>query len=223
MRSSRLPSRMTHVWAAVQLRAALSLFVSGLMLAVRVAAADPAVMASAESAPSRDDGLIAKTVVSDKLRVIFIVGLEGTGHHFAFKAFRSVFEDHDIEQLGGCGLSPSIYLPITMGHTATRYSQAQNRLRMEMRRIAELERDLQPPGTFITVQKTNQLQDEECGSLGAMSYPNNHGPDKALANPDLQQLAQMAEEEGVDFRILYLQRSAKALFLSNTSHRGFHK
>lgn len=214
---------MTHVWAAARLRAALGLLVSGLILAVRGATADPAVVASAESAPSLDDGLIAKTVVSNKLRVIFFAGLEGTGHHFAMSAFRNVFGDHDIEQIGGCGLALNIYLPITMTSTATRYSRAQDRLRMELRRLAELEKDLQPPGTFITVQRTNQLQDEECPSLGAMSYPNNHGPDKALACPDIPQLALIAEEEGVDFRILYLQRSAKALLLSNTSHRGFHK
>lgn len=210
------------MWAGVQLKAYLAAVVSGLILASPGATAGPRVMTSFEFAPTQDDGLISKTVVSNKLRVIFIVGLEGTGHHFASAAFRSVFEDHDLEQIGAC-LAHSIYLPLTMHLTALTYLEAQNSLRMEMRRLAELEKDLQAPGTFVTVQRTNQVQEEECPSLGELSYPNNNGPDKALAYPDLQRLAQLAEEEGVDFRIMYLQRSAKALFLSNTSHRGFHK
>lgn len=211
------------MWAVVGVKAYLVIIVSGLILGGLGATAEPGMTGSVGFPPSRHDGSIPKTVVSDKLRVIFIVGLEGTGHHFASEAFSVAFKDHDLEQISACGLAQDIYLPLTMQVSASAYLEAQHSLRMEMRRLADLEKDLQAPGTFVTVQRTNQVQEEECGSLGELSYPNNNGPDKALAYPDLQQLAQLAEEEGVDFRIMYLQRSAKALLLSNTSHRGFHK
>lgn len=212
------------MWAVLGVKAYLGIIASGLIrLGGRGAIAEPGVMASVGLSPSRDDGLISKTVVSDKLRVIFFVGLEGTGHNFASNAFKTAFKDHDLEQIGACSLAHDIYLPLTMRVSASAYLEAQNSLRIEMRRLADLEKDLQAPGTFVTVQRTSQVQINECIWLGELSYPNNNGPDKALAYPDLQRLAQLAEEEGVDFRIMYLQRSAKALLLSNTSHRGFHK
>ncbi|CAN0408704.1 unnamed protein product [Laminaria digitata] len=53
------------------------------------------------------------------------------------------------------------------------------------------------------------------------SYPSGLGPDKALRYLDLRMLAEVAEEEGVDLRVLYLRRSAKDLLIANTIHRKF--
>jgi len=40
---------------------------------------------------------------------------------------------------------------------------------------------------------------------------------------DLRLLAQTAEAEGVDFRVLYLRRPARDIILANTVHRDFQK
>ena len=36
-------------------------------------------------------GILPKTVFSSKLRLVFLVGLEGTGHHYMVNAFNNVF------------------------------------------------------------------------------------------------------------------------------------
>lgn len=40
---------------------------------------------------------------------------------------------------------------------------------------------------------------------------------------DLRMLAEAAEAEGVDFRVLYLRRPARDIVLADTVHRKFQK
>lgn len=195
----------------------------GVILAGSGTTADPELVTPDELTPSQG-ATIAKTVVSSRLRLIFFVGLEGSGHHFAREAFEGVFEDHDdLQEVDECNITSSIYVPQALNGTAAHYRKKRESLRLEMNKLAALEKGLQAPGSFLTVQRTNRAQIKRCGKGPEYSYPNGHGPNKALAFADLQLLAELAEEEGVDFRILYLQRSAKDLLLSDISHRHFHK
>lgn len=186
-------------------------------------AVEPELLSSIHPTPSEHEATVAKTVVSSRLRLIFFVGLEGSGHHFMRETFKGVFKNHDLEQIEVCKMTPSIYMPSVMRVSASEYKRKQDLLRHEMRRLAELEEDIQDPGTFVTLQRTNALQFHRCGNGPEYSYPNGFGPDKALAYADFQLLARLAEEEGVDFRIVYLNRSAKDVLLSDIHHRHFHK
>eukprot|EP00752_Nemacystus_decipiens_P011462 g10178.t1 len=58
---------------------------------------------------------------------------------------------------------------------------------------------------------------------GRYSYPSGYGPDKVFGYLDLTLLAEVAEAEGVDFRVLYLRRPARDTVLADTVHREFHK
>lgn len=46
---------------------------------------------------------------------------------------------------------------------------------------------------------------------------------KVFGYLDLALLAEVAEAEGVDFRVLYLRRRAQDIVLADTVHRDFHK
>lgn len=54
-----------------------------------------------------------------------------------------------------------------------------------------------------------------------MSYPMNSGGRKVLQYPDVRMVAEAAEAEGIDFRIIYLQRPAKDMLIADTNHRHF--
>ncbi|CAN0314861.1 unnamed protein product, partial [Scytosiphon promiscuus] len=56
-----------------------------------------------------------------------------------------------------------------------------------------------------------------------ISYPYLGGSNKVFQYTDLRMLAEAAENEGVDLRILYLKRSANELVIANTIHRDFPK
>ena len=56
-----------------------------------------------------------------------------------------------------------------------------------------------------------------------MSYPNFGGNDKSIHHPDVRFIAKIAEQAGVDLRILVLQRHAKQILVSTTIHRHFGK
>lgn len=165
-----------------------------------------------------------KKVFSSRLRLVFFVGLEGTGHHYMSHAFHLMYEKYpNIKSIPSCDIGRSLYLPLSMFKTSSHYQMARERVRAELRSLLDQEKELGSEGTIVTVQLTSEMQKSSCVGYGELSYPNDHGPNKALKYPDVQMLSRAAEEEGVDFRVLYLQRSAKALLVSNVSHRGFHK
>ena len=68
--------------------------------------------------------------------------------------------------------------------------------------------ELEFPGTVVSVP-------------GRHSYPNGFGPNKALKYIDLRMMAETAEEEGVDFRVLYMRRPVTDIIIANTIHRDF--
>lgn len=167
---------------------------------------------------------VEKSVVSSRLRLVFFAGLEGTGHHYVSNAFTKLYDTYpDIEAILSCYIGVNVFLPRAMSKNPLHYQQSQDNLRSALQELAALEQKLRPEGTIVTVQKTSRLQKTCHVGLGQISFPNLHGPDKALSYADLQLLARVAEEEGIDFRVLYLHRPAGDLLLSDTTHRRFHE
>lgn len=195
-----------------------------LLVSIKISKASDVQVVTSTRSESPRATVVPKTVTSDKLRLVFFAGIEGTGHHFATGAFRLMYSNHDdLEQPESCLIGPSLYFPFTMSRSSTHYAKARDTLRLELQKLSIMEKDVHGPGAIVTVQRTSPMQEAMCFSYGELSYPNSNGPDKVLAYPDLQMLAEMAEEEGIDFRIVYLQRPAKDLLLSNVSHRHFHQ
>lgn len=179
---------------------------------------------TSNAAESNGSHPIEKHIVSSKLRLVFFAGLEGTGHHYFSEAFSMMFTTFsDVVEIDACDIARNIYLPLTMTTDPFHYEKTQLALRSALQNLSEVQEDLGGEGTIVTVQHRKGQPSRCHGANAQLSFPNNPGPDKALAYPDLQVLARVAEEEGIDVRILYLQRSAKELLLSDTVHRHFHK
>lgn len=183
------------------------------------------VITESTTAASRDHGKITKSTHSSKLRLVLYVGLEGTGHHLITKTFFHLYDNYDFFEAKNCTLVSNILMHQTMFPSAKHYAHSLEKVRAEMRSLARLEQHLEPPGTIVTVQPTGRVQ-RHCPRHGfghQLSYPCTGPPGKDFKYPDLQILAEIAEEEGVDFRVLYLQRSALELLISTTRHRSFHR
>lgn len=56
-----------------------------------------------------------------------------------------------------------------------------------------------------------------------MSYPNYGGPNKAIRHPDVHLLARLAEEAGVDLRVVVIIRDPTSVMVSTTINRQFNK
>lgn len=167
--------------------------------------------------------VIPKTVISSRLRLVYYVGLEGTGHHYISTVFTNMFKAHrKLQYIESCNIAMSIYFPLVLRNLKS-YNDSMESMRQDLRVLAGAEKDLPKFGTIITVQSTHPVQRGACRDMHQLSFPGNHGPNKAQAHTDLRGLTEMSEEEGVDLRYLYLQRSAWDIFVSTTNHREFHK
>ncbi|CAM9869775.1 unnamed protein product [Ectocarpus sp. 4 AP-2014] len=161
---------------------------------------------------SNSPAVVPKTHVSDIFRLVFVAGLEGTGHHYIIGTNESLFGDNlDLPRRSGGHISVSTYYaPEMMGGEAERFTTTSHQAMENMRHLAEWAGTLSSPGTleFITI---------------ACSYPLNGGSSKVMQYMDLRRIAETAEGEGIDFRVVYLRRSAKDMVIANTVHRSFHR
>ncbi|CAM9699176.1 unnamed protein product [Ectocarpus fasciculatus] len=154
--------------------------------------------------------VVHKTVVSNNVRLVFQLGLEGAGHHYIIGAVEDMFEAHpdlvrlDVKfpQFG------KFYIPNTMRTSSTAFAVSWQQGREQMRDFGQRARTIPPPGTIQFV-------------VGGISYPCGNGPQKVQQYVDLRLMVEAAEAEGVDIRVLYMKRSAKELLLADTVHRGF--
>lgn len=152
--------------------------------------------------------VIPKTAVSDNFRLVFLAGLEGSGHHY----FRGVGEaikmaNPDLPLIHHHLDVHPFYLPVCMGESASSYAEAEREATAGIRTLVKLAAHLPGP-TFYLPKNT-------------LSYPQNGGPGKVLQYSDLRMVAQAAEMEGVDLRVVYLKRSARDMIIANTVHRQF--
>lgn len=157
-------------------------------------------------------GILPKTVISSKLRLSILIGLEGSGHHYLIKAADDMFETNNeisIRTTSCISLGP--YLTLTSIESSPLvYTRMLERARIEMHDLALEEKSLPWTGHLARM----------CSET---SYPDGNGPQKALHYVDLRVLAEMAETEGVDIRFIYLRRSAHEIILADTVHRRFQE
>ncbi|CAN0231708.1 unnamed protein product [Scytosiphon promiscuus] len=160
-------------------------------------------------ASSEGGGVVAKTAVSTQMRLVFVLGLEGAGHHYFTGAREDMFRANPNlpEMEDGFPGYLSYFLPFIMGESAATFEHAQVEARTAMRDLAQRAVLLPSPGTFHL--------------LRGRSVPTGNGNQKVMQYVDPRLMAEAAEAEGVDFRVLYLKRSAKELLLADTVHRHF--
>jgi hypothetical protein len=77
------------------------------------------------------------------------------------------------------------------------------------------------PGKFTLLNSGRHTERLDAFGVGRMSYPNFGGWDKPLHIPDVRLLARLAEEAGLDLRIIVLMRQANELLQSTVHHRRF--
>ncbi|CAN0279590.1 unnamed protein product [Ectocarpus fasciculatus] len=153
--------------------------------------------------------VVNKTIVSNNMRLVFPLGLEGSGHHYFAGTFRAMFTAHpDLAQLDNLPNFGKFFIPSTMKRSSSKFAAISQQGRDQMRYLAQRAQTLPAPGTVQLV-------------AGGISYPSGHGPEKVKQYVDLRLLAEAAEAEDVDLRVLYMKRSAKELLLANTVHRRF--
>lgn len=156
-----------------------------------------------ENDVAMENKIVSKTVVNSNMRAMYYVGLEGAGHHYIDKVFEYAFQTKN----AGFGLADYL-LVNSMVDTSSTYARSLEYARNRMKRLRNHENNVQPPGAVVKIG-------------GRFSYPSGNGPAKVFQYIDVRTLAGMAEEEGVDLRILYLRRPAKQILVSTTNHRGF--
>lgn len=149
------------------------------------------------------DGL-SKTVHSDKMRVVFLVGLEGVGHHYFRLALSEASQElpNQIQEASACNCS-------WQSGTISGHITDLDLAGQQMKSFASQEEELQEG-------QANIVHFVHC-----VSYPYSGGAHKVFQYTDLRMLAELAEEEGVDLRVVYLRRSAEDVVVADTVHRQF--
>lgn len=157
----------------------------------------------------KPDSVVDKAVFSDNMRLVFAMGLEGAGHHYILRTRNGIMEEHpNAAQFNkGFPSSRNYYLPSIMSESSFVFDQKVQAARDEMIELARLSESLSSP-TFHLLG-------------GGTSFPCAHGPQKVMQYADPRLMAEAAEAGEVDFRILYLKRSARDLLIADTLHRDF--
>ncbi|CAM9392363.1 unnamed protein product [Scytosiphon promiscuus] len=152
---------------------------------------------------------VSKTVFSDKMRLVFLVGLEGAGHHYFTDAAKAMFREHPSLLHNGTMFQSGseFYIPNAMGKSSADFEKAVRKGQKRMEDLAQLGERLPPPGSLKIFK--------------GKSFPSGFGVHRAMQYVDPRLTAEAAEAEGVDLRVVYLKRSAKELILADTVHRQF--
>lgn len=194
------------------MRKVYSIF-AGVAMAIHVCVAAATLSLSPDLEPRDATGVVPKTVTSSTMRFMFTVGLEGSGHHYVLRVQQHLFDTHQqLERISHDDVVKfaPYFIIVSMAGNVQEYRSGLRSARETMHNLAQRGEKLETPGTLTFMDMLP-------------SYPKGRGPDKALKYLDLRMLAEVAEEEGVDLRVLYLRRSAKDLLIANTIHRKFQK
>lgn len=137
-------------------------------------------------------GVQQKTVESSKLRLVFVVGLEGAGHHYIIKALEDTFQDHNEGELrlNRCPMSKPYILMNALAEGPENYTAAHEQASRDMSALAleEEQRPLTADGTtaagggvVATMQGTfDPNPSQPCYGVGMLSYPTFSGFDKVI-------------------------------------------
>lgn len=161
-------------------------------------------------------GVVKKRVSDGKTTLVFVAGLEGVGHHM----FAKLGAKHTVR-----GLYDSLtnYLCDVAWSDVSEelYSEARARLVRSMEALKTTKDFSDGSRVFFL----NTVFSEK--AVNMYSYPWG-GPRcylkrfaRVICNIDTIELAQMAEEAGVDFRIVVLRRSIGAAVVSASLHRPY--
>ena len=164
--------------------------------------------------PLFENGVLKKQVLSSRMRLIFVVGLEGTGHHYIVNVLSHVCKPDQDLCPDVCPLGKIMYSALATSKTEDDYEDARNNFRKEMQKLAMVVKGLPAGEAFMDAFR-------RCDGSGYMSYPNFNGIDKAMHYVDLKVLAEEAERAGIDLRVIYLSRAAKSILVSDTIHNQY--
>jgi len=171
-------------------------------------------------------------------RVVFLAGLEGSGHHLWVPLFRACgatgqcTSDADLSRhlwnnramAGLWSFETKLYKPRMQAgrweytHPDKLWNNGFKREEQEVRKA--LHRISQSSAPGLVFANNFEPAFNQRFLMGMMSYPNFGEPLKIFKTPDVRLLAELAEDEGVDFRVLFLHRSA-AEMLKSTTGRNF--
>lgn len=163
-------------------------------------------------------GVVRKTVFSEKRRMIFVVGLEGSGHHYLNGALNELCKSRSVKCPEVCSIADLWYGELGKFSTSSEYKTGLERLSSEMDALALDESDV---GDSTAVSVVTFYQGCSHKTFGEMSFPNFGGDDKPLQYVDLKILAEEAERVGIDLRLIYVGRSSKEILISTTEKRSF--
>jgi hypothetical protein len=156
---------------------------------------------------------LPKRINSEGIRLIFVAGLEGTGHH----AWNAVFEQ--------CVSSGECAVATNLTQALMQFDPVKKVVHGLFGADDAHVNSIQLYDVYQQMQSLAALSDSRAYLVGLcfvhraamLSYPNYNGVNKALDHPDLHILATLAEMAGVDFRVIVLQRSAREILSSTTS------
>ena len=159
------------------------------------------------------DGVLVKKTVSSTFRLVFLVGLEGSAHHYLASAFKHIKATGDDVQdyYEQCRVMfRQLGIRKAMAKSPSYYRERIEAARAHMQALAQYGSSLPP-------------EDAVSFFCGKNSYPRLNGAEKVFSYIDLGTLANLAEDEGVDLRVIYLKRPARQMILSTTVHRNFYE
>jgi len=163
---------------------------------------------------------LKKTIFSDSIRLLVVAGLEGTGHH----AISAMFNICARKKPALCEVEKGI-------STKTMQFNPSQKLVHGLFGAVDTAKSLRMAVAVKNnlVAVANRTGDHlyflglggRKGS-GMYSYPNYNGKFKSLDHPDIYQLGLLAEQAGVDYRVLVLQRNGMDV-LKSVDRRDFGK
>jgi len=177
-----------------------------------------ATTALAQASPRGWLPAVTKKTFSNHTRILFVAGIEGTGHHLVAAEMKKCSSDKGLcvadpdlsKQLYSNGASPSgMFVEMNAGLAAAKAELVTKLKALITRRKASGA----PPATIVL----NTLG--ESGGRGMMSYPNFGGQLKAMHHPDIVALGDAAELAGADLRVLVLHRNATEVVQSTVARR----
>lgn len=164
-----------------------------------------------------DGSPVRKTVFSDKMRMIILVGLEGSGHHFMNAVLhRMCHISKNAVCPDVCDIANVLFNELGRFKDPAQYQNGLEQLRSDMRALARTAEHSRRKGTLPSVATF-----QWCRGVGEMSFPNYGGEDKPLQYVDVRLLAEEAERAGIDLRVIYMSRPATDILVSTTEHRQF--
>eukprot|EP00903_Cladosiphon_okamuranus_P013988 g13009.t1 len=160
--------------------------------------------------------VVEKKAVSSRMRIVFLVGLEGTGHHYLADVFENICKTAAVPCPKVCSVAKALYPGVSIPKSKEDYKRARRDLRQEMQNLATFAEEELPEG------KATMASFGACRFVsGMMSYPNYNGQEKTLQYVDFRLLAEEAERAGVDVRFVFLTRSARSILVSDTEHNNY--